>query len=65
MDWSLNSATDQSIKKLDFSESCIYETGKNSQAVLDTWFKEGSSAILATAMVTSHKKRKVTNEDLL
>ena len=65
MDWALNTASEQTIKKLDRSEMCIYETGKKMQEVLDFWLKEGTSAIAATAMITSHKKRRVENTEIL
>lgn len=65
MDWALNTASEQTVKKLDRSEICIYETGKKTQEVLDCWLKEGTSAIAATAMITSHKKRRVENIELI
>lgn len=65
MDWALNAASEQTVKKLDRSEMCIYESGKKTQEILDGWLKEGTSAIAATAMITSHKKRKVENTEII
>lgn len=64
MDWALNGATDQA-RKLDWSEMRIFEMAKESQEVLDTWLKEDNSVIKASSMITSHKKRKITNADLI
>lgn len=65
MDWALNNASEQMVKKLDHSEMCVFEAGKKAQEELDHWLKEGSSGIAATAMVTSHKKRKVVGTEIL
>lgn len=64
MDWALNSAVDQS-KKLDWSETRIFEAAKESQETLNAWLTEDNNIIKASSMITSHKKRKITNTDLI
>lgn len=65
MDWALNTASEQTVKRLDNTELSILEAGRKSQEVLDHWLRDGTCAISATAMITSHKKRKVANTEIL
>jgi hypothetical protein len=63
MDWALNGAVDQ-VRKLDWSEMQLFNDAKKSQEVLDSWLKEDNDLIKASSMITSHKRRKITNADL-
>ena len=60
MDWALNGATDQ-VRKLDSSEMEVFSNAKKSQEVLDSWLKVDHDIIKASSMITSHKRRKMTN----
>lgn len=64
MDWALNSAVDQT-RKLDWSETRIFEAAKESQETLNAWLTEDNNIIKASSMIINHKKRKITNTDLI
>lgn len=64
MDWALNGAVDQ-VKILDLSEMNIFEAAKTSQDVFELWLKGDNNIIKASSMVTSHKKRKITNTEFI
>lgn len=63
MDWALNDSADQ-IRKLDWSEVQIFNGAKKSQEMLDSWLKDDNDIIKASSMITSHKRRKITNADI-
>lgn len=64
MDWSLNCSSDQ-VKKLDWSEHNLFESAKKSQDFFESWLKEENNIIKASAMISSHKKRKMTNIEFI
>lgn len=64
MDWSLNGSCDQ-IKKLDWSEHSLFESARKSQDFFENWLNEENNIIKASAMITSHKKRKMTNIEFI